>query len=196
MLAGKWIRRRVFSSLLGLHRRKTMRVACIGSRGLSNQELDLCRQMGRLLVRAGYELHSGNAPGADQAFAAGGNEVDPSLVFLHLPWPGFEKQAALQGNQVDTYPFEDMRFYVDIAAENHPYWNRLKSGVRKLHTRNAAILVPGKRNVDVCLAWPSRKPGGGGTGQGMRIAQKRGIRLLDLTRVNPQQVIRWLEDIQ
>lgn len=173
-----------------------MRVACIGSRGLSAQELDLCRELGKLVVGAGHELHSGNAPGADQAYARGGNEVDPSRVFLHLPWDGFEKRSIQPANRVEVYPFGNMRFYVDIAAASHPYWSRLKSGVRRLHTRNASILVPHQQAVDVCVAWPSSKPGGGGTGQGMRIAKRLGIRLIDLTRTDPLQVIRWLKDVQ
>lgn len=172
-----------------------MRVACIGSRDLNEQELSYCFEIGRLIVLHGFELHSGNAPGADQAYAAGGNDVDPTRVHIHLPWRSFQRQAIVEGNHVYEYPFGSMRFYVDIAAECHPRWQYLRDYAKKLHTRNASILVPNQKNVDVCLAWPSKRPGGGGTGQGMRIAQSRDIRLVDLTHTHPDIVLRWLQEI-
>lgn len=170
-----------------------MRVACIGSRDLSEEALDDCTEIGRLVVSRGFELHSGNAPGADQAFAQGGNSVDPKRVHLHLPSFSFNLEAIVLGNHVYTYPFDDLRFYSTIAADCHPKWEYLKDYVRKLHVRNASILVPQKQNVDVCVAWPSQRIGGGGTGQGMRIAAARGIRLIDLTQTPAEQVIFWLE---
>lgn len=173
-----------------------MKVACIGSRDLTEDQLDLCVEIGRLVVANGFELHSGNADGADQAYARGGNSVNPEMVHLHLPWLSFKKNAIVLGNHVYIYPFDSMRFYVDIAADCHPKWQYLKDYAKKLHARNASILVPGQQNVDFCVAWPSSRPGGGGTGQGMRIAERRGIKLIDLTRTPAEQVIRWLEQVQ
>lgn len=173
-----------------------MKVACIGSRDLSDVQLRFCETIGRLIVENGFELHSGNAPGADQAYARGGNQVNPEMVHLHLPWQSFRREAVVPGNHVYVYPFNALRFYVDIAAECHPKWQYLKEYARKLHTRNASILVPNQQNVDVCVAWPSSRPGGGGTGQGMRIAKSRGIRLVDLTRVRPEQVVHWLRSVR
>ena len=57
-------------------------IACIGSRATPPLVLDWMRQAGALLVRAGHRIISGNAPGADQAWAAGGNTADPTQVTL------------------------------------------------------------------------------------------------------------------
>lgn len=173
-----------------------MKVACIGSRDLTPEQLELCREIGRGVVSKGFELHSGNAVGADQAYARGGNEVNPEMVHLHLPWRGFNRKAIEAGNHAHVYPFDGMRFYVDIAAECHPKWDYLRDYVKKLHARNVSILMPQRQAVGVCVAWPSQRLGGGGTGQGMRIAKAKGIRLIDLTKTPAQQVVRWLQDVR
>lgn len=173
-----------------------MKVACIGSRDLTPEQLGLCQEIGRLIALNGFELHSGNAPGADQAYASGANQVNPELVHLHLPWPGFKREAVWRGNQVHVYPFDGVRFYVDIAAECHPKWDYLRDYAKKLHARNVSILMPARKKVDVCVAWPSERVGGGGTGQGMRIAEAYGIRLVDLRRTPAQQVVSWLQDLK
>lgn len=172
-----------------------MRVACIGSRDLNRDQVAQCQKIGALIVANGFELHSGNALGADQAFASGANQEHPDLVHLHLPWASYERKAVRPENHVYVYPFGNMKFYVDVAADAHPNWNNLKSAVRKLHARNSSILIPDQKEVDVCIAWPSSRPGGGGTGQGMRIATARGINLIDLTKTNPQQVVDWLTSV-
>lgn len=172
-----------------------MRVACIGSRDLTRAQVEQCQEIGALVVANGFELHSGNALGADQAFASGANSKHPELVHLHLPWSSYEQESVRPENHVYVYPFGNMKFYVDVAANAHPNWTNLKSAVRKLHARNGSILIPNGKDVDVCIAWPSSRLGGGGTGQGMRIAQSRGIRLIDLTKVSPSQVISWLKNV-
>jgi hypothetical protein len=173
-----------------------MRVACIGSRDMDARQVSWCRQIGALITANGFELHSGNALGADQAFASGANQEHPELVYLHLPWASYEVGAVQDLNHVSVYPFGNMKFYVDIAAEVHPRWNFLKQAVRKLHARNSSILVPNQTNVDVCIAWPSAIKGGGGTGQGMRIAKSRGIKLIDLRETEPSQVVTWLGELR
>lgn len=159
------------------------RIACIGSRELSWEELSVCKRLGRVISLNGGEIHSGNAPGADQAFAQGGNEVNPESVHLHLPWPSFEKDKIVRGNHVhllESHPAGEEKLR-SVAARFHPVWPRLSQGARKLHTRNVSILFPGIRErVDLVLAWPSNRPGGGGTGQGLRIAEGYGIPIEDL----------------
>ena len=160
-----------------------MRYACIGSRALSDDEIQRCHDLGRHLVQCGHEVHTGNAPGADQAFAAGGSSVDPSLVHLHLPWSTFEAQHIIEGNVVhnlnDMHP-DGLALYEQIAADHHPAWSRLSQGVRKLMMRNSSILLPPPetRAVDVCIAFPGVPLGG--TGQGMRIAEYLHIRLINM----------------
>lgn len=155
-----------------------MKIACIGSRSLGHDQLAQCEALGKLVVERGHELHTGNAPGADQAFARGGNAVDPTKVFLHLPWKGFESAAVVRGNVLEVVPGaeEDPGLY-DEAAFYHPSRERLSPGAFRLMARNIRIV----ERALLCLAWPDwKKPGGGGTGQGMRYCARFEIRLISL----------------
>lgn len=156
-----------------------MKVACIGSRELATPILVQIQELGRLVVERGHSLHTGNAPGADQAFAAGGNSVDPAKVHLHLPWASFERQAIHPGNAVETVgdPWGPVALYEE-AAQLHPAWDRLTKAGQRLMARNILIV----RGAEVCLAYPNwKKSGGGGTGQGLRYCQKALIPIVDLS---------------
>lgn len=172
-----------------------MNIGCIGSRTLSETQLSICHKLGRFIAEIGGKVHSGNAPGADQAFAAGANSVDPELVHLHLPWPNFNQEAIVQGNIIHL-PHPQSHYEV-TAAQYHPRWQYLRQGAKKLHTRNVSIIVH-PTPKDLVLAWPSDKPGGGGTGQGIRIAEGLGIDVELLNKMNRQglfdlcQVIKTL----
>lgn len=182
-----------------------MKIACIGSRTLNPEQLEICRKLGTWFAQQGHEIHTGNADGADQAFAAGANQIDPRLVHLWLPWPGFNPDAIVPGNQVQALtelPSPVQTWILEVAEKHHPVWNRITQGAQKLHARNVLIVrgqVPalqeGKRpHVDLVVAWPSSAPGGGGTGQGMRIAQSEGIRLIDLSRCSTTDLRQLCEE--
>jgi hypothetical protein len=167
-------------------------IACIGSRELNNKQLETCRILGEWIVGHGHTLRSGNAVGADQAFQAGGNKQDPTKVQLCLPWRDMNKAAIVPGNQViNLYREENPRFaeVEELAMSCHPNWSRLNAGARKLHMRNVLIVLgehdrPGR--ADMVIAWPSLKLGGGGTGQGMRVAKRTGVRLVDVSKFEKQ----------
>ena len=151
----------------------------IGSRKLSNNERRLCFDTAHWLARQGWELYTGAAIGADQAFAegalAGGGNVT-----LVLPWPSYEfKWVEPLGHK----PQKRILRYDDWDARNsvdqyHPNPENLKDGTRKLHARNYLIVQP----TQFVLAFP--KPGYngglGGTGQGIRIAAGLGTTTLRL----------------
>lgn len=180
-----------------------MRIAGIGSRELAPEQLEICRTLGAWAVQQGHELFSGNAEGADYAFATGGNSVDPTRVNLMLPWRSYNERQLHPDNRVasveDLYENE-RKYYTALAQEHHPAWPRLSRGARLLHMRNGLILCPPTRKgsfpVDLCLAWPSQKPGGGGTGQGMRIAQALGIRLVDLSLTTRGELHALCEELR
>lgn len=170
-----------------------MKVACIGSRELSTTQLQVCEVIGRFIANLGGEVHSGNADGADGAFARGANSVDPNLVHLHLPWPNFNREAIRKGNHVHL-PLAQSHFEA-TAAKYHPRWDNLSQGAKKLHTRNVSIVVHPSIK-DLVLAWPSNRVGGGGTGQGMRIAEGKGVDLVDLKDFGPKELHDLCERIR
>ncbi|KKN09988.1 hypothetical protein LCGC14_1041260 [marine sediment metagenome] len=160
-----------------------MLYAGIGSRDLTPAQINTCEKLGAWFAQQGHILCTGNAKGADQAFARGVNSVDPTRVRLFLPWSSYERQAIVPGNKVislDDYPAAAIaRLEVD-AAKHHGAWHRLKQGGRKLMVRNGLIIEGPAGPVGIVLAFPSNKVGGGGTGQGIRLAESKGIEVIDL----------------
>lgn len=149
------------------------RIACIGSREAPVAVLKWMETTGATLVRAGYAIISGNAPGADQAWARGGNSMDPTRVELCLPWDSFESSAIHGRNVVRVLdPATAPYTYVDLVRATHSAFARLSDGALRLHARNAMI-VEGAHLVLGALN--AGKPGGGGTGSAFRIAQRQGI---------------------
>ena len=56
------------------------------------------------------------------------------------------------------------------------------------------VVHPSVKNM--VLAWPSKKVGGGGTGQGMRIAEGKGVTLVDLKDFGPKELYDLCESIR
>jgi hypothetical protein len=148
------------------------RIACVGSRETPHFVLKWMESTGAALVRSGYMLASGNAPGADQAWARGGNSMDPTRVELCLPWESFESAAVHGRNVVRVFGVANGQRYVDLVQATHPAFGNLTSAAVRLHGRNAMI-VEGAHLVLGTLN--PAKPGGGGTGSAFRMAQKQGI---------------------
>jgi hypothetical protein len=149
-------------------------VSCIGTRNPTQEMRERCVKFGAWVVRCGGQVHSGNAEGIDFAFAEGGNSVDPTQVFLHLPWSGFNDFQINPKNCIVRPPYPE--WMVDLTVKLHPRGPYLKRGALALHTRNVSIL----HRTILCVAAPSNKVGGGGTGQGMRIAHAKRIELINL----------------
>jgi hypothetical protein len=167
--------------------------AGIGSRDLTPAQREVCVKLGYFLATQGWILHTGNAQGADQAFAEGANLVDPKAVRLFLPWRSYEAAAVRDGNQVfslEQYSPQQIDVLNEEAAQYHPAWDRLKQGGQKLMMRNGLIIAPTahlvRHPVAVVLAFPSQKPGGGGTGQGMRLAESYGLPVVDLNTLDQE----------
>lgn len=154
--------------------------AGIGSRRLNNNELTICRKLGARFALDGYTLKTGACTGTDQAFAEGAVSAGGEVV-LCLPWWSYEKEwvsLMKQSGLVTIQVLDDK----DVEAHKsvsifHPNAHNLKQGAKKLHARNYLI-------IDGCsfvLAWPKpNKFGLGGTGQGMKIAQAKDIKVINL----------------
>lgn len=148
------------------------RIACIGSRETSPVVLKWMEATGAALVRAGYTIVSGNAPGADQAWARGGNSMDPTRVELCLPWGSFETASIHGRNVVRTFDATDGQRAIALVQATHPAFARLTHGALLLHARNAMIV----ENAHLVLgSLNAAKLGGGGTRSAFRIAQRLGV---------------------
>ena len=166
--------------------------AGIGSRATPPETLRDMTTMAAWLARRGWRLHSGGAAGADSAFAAG---APPERRTVFLPWPAYR---GCTGPDCRTLSPERMRTCLAIAADLHPAWQRCSPAARKLHARNAAILLGDDADTPVhaVIAWTSRGLVSGGTGMGIRIAHDRGIPVLNLGVLHPRAVCERLEEIR
>ncbi len=160
-----------------------MRVACIGAREwlADSPEGKMLVEMGRFLATRGHSIHSGNAVGADQAFAIGANSVNPEQVWLYLPWAGYEAGAIRPQNQtfrLSTNPTEakatalKAREYYNQYRHNNPAaWESLSYGVQCLMRRNVEIISSANRMVAAPRCLPDGTPTGG-TAFGIFLAEK------------------------
>lgn len=164
-----------------------LQYAGIGARNAPQSAKNLMGAIAYACAQHGYELHTGAAKGADQAFAEGAVRGGGHVV-LCLPWPKYEhkwiaaltEEARKTGALVEvTVIGEDealTKLAYESVYEHHPNFNALTQGVQKLHARNYLILHQAKQ----VLCWT---PGGqivGGTGQGIRIAQGQGTHVTNL----------------
>ncbi len=166
--------------------------AGIGSRATPPPVLEAMTTMAAWLARRGWHLHSGGAAGADTAFAAG---APPGHRTVFLPWPGYR---GCGGPDCRTLPPERMRTGLAIAADLHPAWYRCSPAARTLHARNTAILLGEQADTPVhaVVAWTSQGRIAGGTGQGIRIARRYGIPVLNLGSIHPRAACERLEEIR
>lgn len=135
-----------------------LRYAGIGSRKTPMEVLDFMTRYATIMDKAGYILCSGGAQGADTAFADGAG-----LMEIYRPENATPEAIA-------------------IAKEHHPNWGACNTYTRRLHGRNAQILLGKKLDqpVKFVICWT---PGGrvtGGTGLGLRIAETYNIPVINL----------------
>jgi hypothetical protein len=182
-------------------------VSCIGTKHLGSEEKrQTCFKLGAWIVKCGGTIYSGNASNsynnpdpnrnpldsADFAYASGANSVDPTKVVLLQPWggQGFNLDQVVMGNRVVLPPYP--QWMEELTMRLHPRGPYLKRGALALHTRNVAIVKP----TQLCLAYPSDKLGGGGTGQGMRVAEHYGIELINLNHYGTDELRALCERIR
>ncbi|AOQ24656.1 hypothetical protein MTAT_20010 [Moorella thermoacetica] len=145
-----------------------MVIAVIGTRKPAPEVVSLCERICVAFRDLGCSLVTGNAMGIDGIARDVWNERAPERVTLILPWAGYNRQFIRPQNHVVV--FENQKAWKDSVRKYHPAAGRLSVGGFKLHARNFGIIEA----ADVVIAFPSNKPGGGGTGQGIRIARDMG----------------------
>jgi hypothetical protein len=151
-------------------------VAAVGQRNLPRSEHDFVRKIGFYVARKGNTVISGGADGCDTLFLEGAIAAG-GIGRIYLPWPGFGEGRHPAGAEI--YATDFTPDVVDLAASNHPIWNSLSTGVRRLMCRNAQLA----KLADQMIAYPRR--GGdtplGGTAHAMHCAETLGRRVYDLS---------------
>lgn len=165
-----------------------MNIGCVGSRGLTPDQILLCEQIGEYLGSHGHLVVSGGALGADQAFVRGAHRGGGKILVC-LPWATYERAQVPPGaaTLVGSSPEE-----IALGRHCHPDWLRMRDSVRKLMARNATIVD----HSGLIVAFPRLDTEGrwtGGTAHTLACAKARGVRIVDLT--NAQDLARVLARI-
>ena len=169
----------------------TLRYAGIGARATPEAVLADMGVIAGWLARTGWHLSSGGADGADSAFAAG---APAGQRTVWLPWRGYNGHRGPDYRVLST---AELSACMEIAAPLHPAWERCSPAVRKLHARNAVVLgLTLDRPVEACVAWSPDGRIEGGTGMAIRIAEARGIPVLNLGAMTPRAVCEHLAAIR
>lgn len=160
------------------------RYAGVGSRETPMSLQPVIAQIGTLLAKRGYVLHSGAAPGFDTMIERAHVDAGGRGPEIYLPWRGF-------GHHRSTlYTIPERAF--ELAALVHPTWDRLTDGVRKLHARNVQQVLGRDLSspVEFVVCWT---PGGrvvGGTATAIKIAALNQIRVDNLFDAHVRE--QWL----
>lgn len=136
------------------------RYAGIGSRDTPEEIQEMMREIAASLRKKRYLLCTGGARGADRAFEKGAKN---RATRVYLPDHATEKG-------------------IELASRFHPAWDKCDDFVRKLHGRNAHIMLGYSlsKPVDFVVCWTKNGKDMGGTGLGMRIAEHYQIDIYNL----------------
>ena len=156
--------------------------AGIGARATPASVLHAMTVMAGWLAGRGWHLSSGGATGADSAFARG---APAARRTLYLPWPGYNGHS---GPDCRVLTPGELAACMAVAGQLHPAWDRCSGAVRKLHARNAAIVLGAQlhRPVHAVAAWSPGAAIAGGTGMALRIAAAHGIPAINLGALSPR----------
>ena len=171
--------------------------AGIGSRETPPEDLEVMQIIGEYAAESGFELRSGGAVGADQAFERGCDTAcgytslkefyNNPLKTVYVPWTGFNGYGYgdNNGSSIVAVNGADISSAMKLAEEMHPNWAACSQGVRKLHARNMMQILGTDLDDPVALVvcWTKDGRGGGGTGQALRLAESRGIPVIDLANI-------------
>jgi hypothetical protein len=162
--------------------------AGIGSRATPP---DICKQMTEIasvLEEKGYTLRSGNATGADQAFAKGVKEN----AEIWLPFKGFN-QDFIDEHPNHTYKIISMHDgdAFRSVAQFHPDPKRLTEKGFLLMMRNHRQLF-GENDIksNFVICWTKDGKATGGTGQNIRAGMYHDIPILNMFNLSKEDVLR------
>ncbi len=171
---------------------KRKRIAIIGSREPRESQVTFARSAAGSALARGWDIATGAAEGIDLIAMETAEFMCLSpRLHIYLPWNTYNKHLIPSGANVYTYSYKN-KDWAESVSKYHPSGGRLSQGAFKMMARNYGIVI----NSDVVLAMPSAKLGGGGTGQGIRIAAALDIPLYVIEREEalPESLSKILRD--
>lgn len=165
--------------------------AGIGSRQTPRDILAIMENFARNMALCGNILSTVGADGADAAFMRGAYSVTDSQANIYLPWSSYSHSGSISSNW--TVRRSVCREALALARKHHPAWSKCSPPAKDLHARNGYVILGPDLSTPVSfvVAWTEGGRGGGGTGQGLRIARAYGIPTLDLGSCTENQLYEF-----
>lgn len=146
-------------------------VAIIGTREPDEAQIEAARHLAFILSSIKrMKICTGGAYGIDNVAMV---STSANLLEVYLPWDSYNREIIPPHARRIVYNPTTHSDWAASVAKYHPANHFLSRGAIALHARNFGI-VAGR---DLVIAFPNAN-GGGGTGQGIRIAQGLGIPVL------------------
>ena len=178
--------------LLEVLQRRVGRYAGVGARATPEDVLPLMTATAARLAALGWELYSGGASGADEAFEAGVPAGGRKKIFL--PYSGFRGRRSQWATVSDQA--------MALAEKVHPAWSACSPFARLAHGRNAyQVLGPAlDAPVDLLICWTpdgarsaASATNAGGTRTAIVLAEQAGVPVLNLGHGPHRQALcGWL----
>jgi hypothetical protein len=148
--------------------------AIIGTREPDLAQKLAARELAHRLSELNCLIRTGGADGIDTDAMIG---TLKGHLRVYLPWASYNKAVIPEHAEIVVYNPRSNGDWTRSVNLFHPAPNALSRGAFALHARNFGI-VSGARGV---IAMPDRL-GGGGTGQGIRIAKALNIPLIQANK--------------
>jgi hypothetical protein len=167
--------------------------AGIGSRETPPEICDeMTKLAGILESSCGYTLRSGNATGADQAFASGVSDCLASAE-IWLPWADFEMRFRLNKKPNHLYrvlnPTRDKAALASVI-KYHPKPEELTEKGCLFMARNfRQVIGIDEPNSSFIVCWTAEGKVRGGTGQAMRIAKDFRIPIINMFHLPTAEIV-------
>lgn len=163
-----------------------MKIAIIGTRDPDDKQTDAVVQLIKYLsILPNVTIATGGAIGIDSIAMNNAKQLE-----VYLPWGGYNRGTIPAHAKSIVYnPAVHGEWTASISL--HPAQNRLSAGARSLHARNFGIV----KDCDLVLAFPNTS-GEGGTAQGIRIANKLGIHVMQFNKGSDIDMGKLLLDIR
>lgn len=143
----------------------------IGSRETPEHILGIMSKIGKSFAEKGLLLRSGGAIGADTAFERGCDLAKGKKEIFYAT----NNKGIIVSENI-------MQQALVLASQIHPAWDRCSDYAKRLHARNGMQILGRELNepADFVVCWT--KDGGptGGTGQAIRLAMSRDIKIYNL----------------
>lgn len=151
----------------------------IGSREISQVQVDKIHRLSLFLDLANLTLRSGGAVGADTAWAKYSAKKQ-----IFIPTQGYNELYADGKKIIAVDSLKNYNEAVEIAKEYHPSPSSLSNFALKLMARNSYIVLgEDLKSPSDFILYYSKTPKKGGTSQALRIAADYGIQTISIEDV-------------